>query len=95
MTTLDMFGRLLSETMSGTDTHCSSQTGKEENGTKLLSLNSQQVTSFVSLLITTFYKSGFFVRIDDNTSSSGGGGWEQEVVGLPQLCLPQPMWVAN
>lgn len=94
MITLDMFGRLLSETMSGIDTQCSSQTGKEENGTKLLSLNSQQVTLFVSLLITTFYKSGFFVRIDDNTSSSDGG-WEREVVGLPQLCLPPPMWVAN
>lgn len=74
MITLDMFGRLLSETMRGIDTQCSSQTGKEENSTKLLSLDSQQVTLIVSLLITTFYRSGFFVRVDDNTFSSDGGG---------------------
>ena len=70
---MDMFGRL-SQTMSSIGIQCSSPPGKEDNCIKLLSLNSQQVTLFVSLLITAFYKSGFFVRIDGNTSSSDGGG---------------------
>lgn len=73
--TLDVFDRLLSKTVSGIDSRRSSQTGAGENSTRLLSLHfHQRVTLFVSLLITAFYKSDFFVRIDDNTSSSGGGG---------------------
>lgn len=72
MKTLGMSDRLLSKIMAMTHNAAVKQLKKREKLTK--TIVSPIVTLFESQLITTFYKSDFFVRVDNNTPASDGGG---------------------